>query len=51
MERLAEMNKRRSDIILYYLDGIIDLHNVKPLLPYEPDKYVYQMFVIRAEKR
>ena len=24
---------------------------MKPLLPYEPDKYVYQMFGVRAEQR
>ncbi len=51
LERLPEMNKRRSEIIKKYLEGIKDLETIKPLLPYEPDKYVYQMFVIRAERK
>ncbi len=51
LERLPEMNKRRSEIISRYMEGIKDLKTVKPLLPYEPDKYVYQMFIIRAEKK
>lgn len=51
LKRLPEMNKRRSVIISRYMEGIKDLKTIKPLLPYEPDKYVYQMFIIRAEKK
>ena len=51
LKKLPAMNKRRSDIIQTYMDGIKDIPGIKPLLPYEPDKYVYQMFGIRAEKR
>jgi perosamine synthetase len=51
LKKLPAMNKRRSDIIQAYMDGIKDIPGIKPLLPYEPDKYVYQMFGIRAEKR
>lgn len=51
LQRLPEMNKRRSEIIKKYLDGIKNLKNIKPLLPYEPDKYVYQMFGIRTEQK
>jgi len=51
LERLPEMNARRSEIIKQYMEGIQDIEGVEPLLPYEPDKYVYQMFGIRAEKR
>lgn len=51
LQRLPEMNKRRSEIIKKYLDGIINLKNIKPLLPYEPDKYVYQMFGVRTEQK
>lgn len=51
LERLPQMNKRRSEIIQMYLDGIAELKTIKPLLPYEPDKYVYQMFGIRTENR
>lgn len=49
LERLPEMNKRRSEIIRKYLDGIKNLGSIKPLLPFEPEKYVYQMFGIRTE--
>ena len=34
-----------------YLDGLKGLDGVQPLLPFDPKKYVYQMFGIRAEKR
>lgn len=51
LERLPEMNKRRSEIISKYMEGIRNLKTVKPLLPYEPDKYVYQMFGVRTEKK
>jgi perosamine synthetase len=33
------------------MDGIAGVKGVQPLLPFEPEKYVYQMFGIRAEKR
>jgi len=51
LERLPEMNARRSEIIKQYMEGIKNIDGVEPLLPYEPDNYVYQMFGIRAEKR
>ncbi|GAP42350.1 dTDP-4-amino-4,6-dideoxygalactose transaminase [Lentimicrobium saccharophilum] len=51
LKKLPAMNARRSQIIQQYLDGLKDVESVKPLLPYEPDNYVYQMFGIRAEKR
>ena len=51
LEKLPAMNARRSEIIKQYLDGIKGLSGISPLLPYKPDKYVYQMFGIRAEKR
>ena len=45
------MNARRSEIIRMYLNGISELKTIKPLLPFKPEDYVYQMFGIRAEKR
>ncbi|MEW6506949.1 MAG: DegT/DnrJ/EryC1/StrS family aminotransferase [Bacteroidota bacterium] len=51
LERLDKMNQRRSEIIQKYLDGVCKLKTIKPLLPYEPEKYVYQMFGIRAERK
>lgn len=51
LKRLPQMNKRRGEIITRYLEGIKNLKTIKPLLPYEPDKYFYQMFGIRSENK
>ena len=51
LKKLPAMNKRRSDIIRMYLDGIRNISGIEPLLPFEPENYCYQMFGIRAEKR
>lgn len=51
LEKLPGFNARRSEIINKYMDGIEGLEDVKPLLPYEPGNYTYQMFGIRAENR
>ena len=51
LERLSEMNNRRSEIISRYLSGVEELNGIKPLLPYKPDQYVYQMFGIRADNK
>lgn len=51
LKKLPEFNKRRSEVIKQYLKGLKDLNRIRPLLPYEPQKYPYQMFGIRIEKR
>ena len=51
LKRLPEMNERRDNIIRKYMEGIKVLKLIKPLLPYDPEKYVYQMFGIRAENK
>jgi perosamine synthetase len=51
LSKLSEMNKKRSGIIDRYLKNINQLENIQPLVPYELDKYVYQMFGIRVEKK
>lgn len=51
LKRLPEMNARRSKIIRTYLEGLQQVQGVEPLLPYEPDKYVYQMFGVRTVNR
>jgi len=51
LKKLPQMNKRRSEIINMYLSGIEGLVNIKPLLPFEPNEYVYQMFGIRTNRR
>jgi perosamine synthetase len=51
LKKLPAMNKRRSGIIRAYLDGIKGLKKIRPLLPFEPENYVYQMFGIRCDER
>jgi len=51
LERLNQMNKRRSEIIAKYLEGLSEIDLVSPLLPYAPEKYVYQMFCIKSEHK
>lgn len=51
LEKLPNMNKRRSEIIRKYLNGLEGIEGIVPLLPFEPEKYVYQMFGIRSDKR
>ena len=51
LKKLPAFNKKRSEIIRLYLDGIKNMKGIKPLLPYSPEHFVYQMFGIRAEKR
>ena len=51
LKKLPAMNKRRSEIVRAYLDGIKGLNKIKPLLPFEPENYMYQMFGVRCDKR
>ena len=51
LKKLPYMNERRSEIISRYIKGLKNLDRTKLLLPFEPDKYVYQMFGIRSDKR
>lgn len=51
VKRLPAMNKRRSEIIRRYMDGLKGINGMQPLLPFDPENYCYQMFGIRAEKR
>ena len=49
--KLPIMNARRGEIIRQYMDGLSGNNNVVPLLPFVPEKYVYQMFGIRVDRR
>jgi perosamine synthetase len=51
LKKLPAFNQKRAAIIRQYLNGIKELKGIQPLLPFEPEKYPYQMFGIRAEKR
>jgi perosamine synthetase len=51
LKKLSVMNCIRSELIKHYLDGISSIFEVFPLVPYAPDKYVYQMFGIRVRNK
>jgi perosamine synthetase len=50
-KKLPDFNKKRSQIIRRYMDGLVGIDGVKPFLPFEPENYPYQMFGVRAERR
>ncbi|MFZ4591864.1 MAG: DegT/DnrJ/EryC1/StrS family aminotransferase [Ignavibacteria bacterium] len=51
LKKLDWMNKRRSEIIRKYLDAMKDLKYIRPILPFEPEKYSYWLFGVRCGKR
>ncbi|MFZ5941999.1 MAG: DegT/DnrJ/EryC1/StrS family aminotransferase [Bacteroidota bacterium] len=51
LAKLPAMNAARSARILQYMKGLEGLEAVTPLLPFEPERYVYQMFGIRTDRR
>jgi perosamine synthetase len=51
LKKLPKMNNIRSEIITKYLNGINQIKGVRPLLPFDPSKYSYQMFGVRVKKR
>ena len=51
LKKLPAFNRRRSEIIRQYLNGIRSVKNIEPLLTFEPVSYPYQMFGIRSDKR
>lgn len=51
LKKLPAMNAHRSALIAAYLEGLKGIPGVKPLLPFEPQEYSYQMFGIRSDRR
>ncbi len=51
LKKLDWMNERRRQCIKRYLQGVKNLKNIKPLVPYEPDNYVYWIFGVRCDRR
>lgn len=51
LKKLPRFNQRRSQIINEYVNGIRGLKDIEPLLPYETDKYIYQMFGVRTKRK
>ena len=51
LKKLPKFNRRRSEIIREYLDGLESIDFIEALLPFEPELYPYQMFGIRTDVR
>lgn len=51
LRKLDGFNKRRRQIIQRYLEGVIELEGVEPLLPYNLGEGAYWLFGIRTIKR
>jgi perosamine synthetase len=51
LAKLDNMNQRRAAIIEKYLDGIMDLKNIKPIFPYDKGSGAYWYFGIRCTRR
>lgn len=51
LKKLPSFNNKRSKIIREYLNGINNLSGIEPLLPFKPEKYPYQMFGVRCDRR
>jgi len=51
LKKLDRMNAKRGYFIKRYLQGIKGCKNIKPLLPYDPDKFVYWIFGVRCGRR
>lgn len=51
LKKLDNMNKKRSKIILSYLNGLKNNDKIDFLLPFDPLKYDYQLFGIRVENK
>jgi perosamine synthetase len=51
LKKLSKMNEMRGNVIEEYVHGISSIPNVRQLLPYEPNKYVYQLFGVRVPNK
>ena len=51
LHKLDQMNQRRSELIVRYLDGIKELSNIRPLLKYNLDRASYWLFGVRCNSR
>jgi len=51
LQKLDRMNEKRASLINRYLDGISTIQEVETLVPYEPNKYAYQIFGIRVPNK
>jgi len=51
LKKLDGMNARRREIIARYLEGIADLEQVRPLLPYDLEDSSYWIFGVRCDRR
>ncbi|MDK1289566.1 MULTISPECIES: DegT/DnrJ/EryC1/StrS family aminotransferase [Pseudoalteromonas] len=49
LAKLDQMNQNRSGTIRKYVDGLVSSKTVKPMLPYNPEDFVYQVFAVRTK--
>jgi perosamine synthetase len=51
LRKLPNMNQKRANTIIKYLEAVDKIETIEPLLPYSPDNFVYQMFGIRSDHK
>ncbi len=51
LAKLDSMNEKRGNIIAKYMEAINFTSELRPLLPYQPKEYEYQIFGVRAINR
>ncbi|CAN5393085.1 UDP-4-amino-4,6-dideoxy-N-acetyl-beta-L-altrosamine transaminase [soil metagenome] len=51
LKKLDGMNEKRSKLITKYMNGMKDLKNITPILPFDPENNSYHFFGIRCAKR
>lgn len=51
LQKLDGMNQRRAQCVRRYLDGIADLEQIRPLLPFDPETNAYWLFGVRCDRR
>lgn len=51
LKKLNKMNSTRSELILEYINGLINNKNIELLVPFMPTIYDYQMFGIRVNNK
>lgn len=51
LKKLDDFNHKRGSIIKRYVNAFSTLENIKLFLPYEPDRFVYQLFALKVKEK